>query len=205
MTVDILIPCKRFHDGKSRLAEIMAPEERVALCRTFLNQTIALARAVVGGDRVTVVSDDSEVLDTAARAGALTIRDPGHGLNAALAFANASLASKAAAHRLLIMPIDLPFAAADRLEAVLESPADVVVVPDKKEQGTNLLLLDAPTRRDFPFAFGANSFQSHLDVAATRNLRLAVFRDAHLAFDIDDESDLLAFRDLGKVAGSSSP
>jgi 2-phospho-L-lactate guanylyltransferase (CobY/MobA/RfbA family) len=47
----IVVPCKSLKLGKSRLAGVVAPEEREALCRRFLSDTLRLATAVAGAQR----------------------------------------------------------------------------------------------------------------------------------------------------------
>ena len=76
--MDILIPCKAFARGKSRLAGVLAPGQRAALCQTLFRHT--LAEALATGARVAVVAEDTEVADLARTQGALVIADPGSDL-----------------------------------------------------------------------------------------------------------------------------
>ena len=62
---------------------------------------------------------------------------------------------------LLILPTDLPDASAEVLAQALAQPAEVVIAPDEKEAGTNLLLLRHAAVRHLPFAYGPGSYTAH--------------------------------------------
>ena len=57
----ILIPCKAFAAGKSRLSSVLSPERRDRLCRSFLATTVHLAADLVAKEHIHVVGSDSEV------------------------------------------------------------------------------------------------------------------------------------------------
>src|SRR5258708_40204480 len=54
----ILIPCKSFAAGKSRLSTVLSPERRDRLCRGFLINTVDLAAVLVTKGHIHVVSSD---------------------------------------------------------------------------------------------------------------------------------------------------
>jgi 2-phospho-L-lactate guanylyltransferase len=189
--LDILIPCKGFARGKSRLAPAMSAEERAALCRGFLERTLDVAAELAG--RIAVVTDDPEVRAMASAAGAVLVDDPGRGLNAALRRANVALAAASRGSDLLVLPTDLPLADTATLRRLLGRPAQMTIAPDLQGHGTNLLRLGALARREFPFAYGLGSFGRHVDIAAERGLTLSVFRDERTGFDVDEPLDLAAW------------
>lgn len=191
-SLDILIPCKAFEHGKSRLAGELAPRDRVALCRRLLQRTVEVSRDATPGGRVAVVSDDAGVLATAAGWGAETVRAPSPGLNAALKFANRRLLDTLPAADLIVLPIDLPHVTAPLLREIARRRADMVIAPDLQGVGTNLLMLRARARPDFPFSYGTRSFDTHVAIAAERRYRLAIVRDERLGFDVDEPIDLAA-------------
>jgi 2-phospho-L-lactate/phosphoenolpyruvate guanylyltransferase len=186
--VDILIPCKGFAHGKSRLAGVLTPHQRATLCAALFRHT--LAQALDTGARVAVVSEDAEVVGLARSQGAQAIADPGGGLNAALAHGAAVLRGGAP---LILLPIDLPGLTAARLTA-LPVLAGVTLVPDWREDGTNLMLLDPVARDSFRLAYGAGSLTRHARNARALSLPLRLWRDPHLAHDLDTPADFDALR-----------
>jgi 2-phospho-L-lactate guanylyltransferase len=65
-----------------------------------------------------------------------------------------------------------------------------VIVPDRRDDGTNVLTV--PTSRPFPFAYGPGSFQRHLEVCNTMGLSVTVVRPPELTWDVDEPDDLPA-------------
>lgn len=187
--IDIVIPCKGFAAGKSRLAPALAPDARAWLCETLLSRTLAAALAFAGrGGRVAVVSPDRAALDLASSLGALAIEDHGQGLNPSLALANRDLAGGAS---LIVLPIDLPRIVPDALEALVACEREVVLAPDLALTGTNALGLGTAARTSFPFAFGEASFATHGALARERSFTVRTVADARLGFDLDTPADLL--------------
>lgn len=198
--LDILVPCKPFLHGKSRLAPILPVEERAALCRTLLRRTLRRARAL--GGQIAVVGNDPDVQEEARQAGVLALNEAGQGLNAALASANADLLLgpvKPAA--LLVLPIDLPRAPPAVLRRFLERipPGQAGLAPDRAGTGTNLLFLPPCLRPGFPFAYGEASAHGHRRSIEARQCACQVVRMAGLARDLDtpeDWADLMRRTDM---------
>ena len=186
--MDILIPCKGFARGKTRLAGVLTPDQRADLCAALFHHT--LGQALATGARVAVVSEDAAVAQFARAQGALAVADPGGGLNAALAHGADVLGSDAP---LILLPIDLPGLPAARLLA-LPAPAGVTLVPDRHGDGTNLMLLNPAARHRFRFAYGAGSLPRHAGIARDLLLPLRLWRDPHLALDLDTPADLDTLR-----------
>lgn len=188
----ILIPCKSFATGKSRLSPVLSATEREALCRRFLGDTLALALDLVAKDDVRVVSSDPAVASAAAAVGIDCEVDDDTGLNTALAGAiGAFLASRSEGidRDVLILPIDLALATPAAVASVLAATADLVLVPDQAGHGTNMLRLRGAIAPRFSFQFGANSFPMHMQEAERLRLRVEILRDANLGFDIDTPAD----------------
>ena len=188
----ILIPCKSFAAGKSRLSPVLSATERDALCRRFLGNTLALALSLVAKDDVRVVSADPAVARVAAAIGIDCAVDGDTGLNAALAGAiSGFLASKPDSidRDVLILPIDLALATPGAVAPVLAATADLVLVSDHSMHGTNMLRLQGAVAPRFNFQFGPDSFSMHLKEAERLRLRVEILRDANLNFDVDTPAD----------------
>jgi 2-phospho-L-lactate guanylyltransferase len=190
----ILIPCKSFASGKTRLAPVLAPEAREALCRRFLADTVNLARQLVESRNIHVVSADREVADAASQLGVRSHGDDDRDLNSALTAAAASVAPEPAGEQnLLILPIDLALNTATAMAPVMAARADIVVVPDRREQGTNIMRLPAGIATKFHFQFGHDSFSKHRREADRLGLTIEMVRDPALGFDVDTSADYAAW------------
>jgi 2-phospho-L-lactate guanylyltransferase len=114
---------------------------------------------------------------------------PGVGLNAAVTEGVAHLADEGA-DRVIVAHADLPLAG--DLRPVAEF-AGVTLVPDRHEDGTNVMAL--PTTAGFHFHYGPSSFRRHYEEAIRRGQEVRVLVDPALGFDLDTPADLDALRD----------
>jgi 2-phospho-L-lactate/phosphoenolpyruvate guanylyltransferase len=186
MTVLILIPCKNFDQGKSRLTPELAPASRRALCEQFLCQTVALATSMISPNQVKIVTDDPRAVRIGGDYGASIMPDLGTDLNSTLTEARRLLLSdRSCEPSVLILPTDLPYANSAAISIVLGSPADIVIVPDQERQGTNLLFLRFRAFQNFSFSFGPNSFARHCAAAKSAGHAMQIVCDDRLAFDVD--------------------
>lgn len=190
----ILVPCKSLALGKSRLSGLLSPEQREALCTRFLADTLRTAIEVGGAAGVKLISTDPAARAMAERLGIETYAQAWPGLNAALSGVCRRVLAVEDPGDLLVLPIDLPLATPDSLRKVLAAAGEIVLVPDRKNRGTNILLLRAGAWEDFPFAYGDDSFRVHCETAAARRRKLSVLRDEELAFDIDEPEDYLLWK-----------
>lgn len=191
----ILIPCKNFAAGKSRLSAVLRADERERLCRRLLARTTEVALAAAGAGQVTVVSADADVLASAARLGAHPLAEVGHGLNEALSTANERLLDATGARTtLVVLPTDLPLVTAPVLTQTVGRTARIGIAPDADGSGTNLLVIMSEIRPGFPFAFGPRSFECHLATASRLGIDATILREPSLAFDLDRPEELSVLR-----------
>jgi 2-phospho-L-lactate guanylyltransferase (CobY/MobA/RfbA family) len=98
----------------------------------------------------------------------------------------------------LLLSSDLPLvdeAALRRLLAATDVPGSLVVAaPADGRQGTNALYLRPPG--DFSLHFGEASLPRFAEEARLRGRRFIVHEDPSLALDLDEPSDLEAWRRL---------
>jgi 2-phospho-L-lactate guanylyltransferase len=133
---------------------------------------------------VAVVCDDEEVATWSSAQGARVIWTPTRGLNGAVrdgvdALAALGYETVIVAHGDLGSPSGL---------SQLSGDADLVLVPDVRHDGTNVLIISAST--PFTFAYGAQSFTAHLEEAKRRGLSVNVITDSPLQHDVDEPGDL---------------
>lgn len=184
----VLLPVKAFHRAKVRLAAALGPSERAALARTMAT-TVLVAAAPLP---VFVVCDDDAVAAWAHEHGAEVLWRPGLGLNAAVRDGFDAIAADGA-RRVIVAHADLPHA--DDVASLASIPG-ITLVPDRHDDGTNVIVL--PTAVDFTFSYGPQSFARHLAEAhrtaalADPPLTVQVERRPRLGWDVDEPGDLVA-------------
>lgn len=178
----VLIPVKAFHDAKVRLAPALDPYARSRLARAMAATVVRAA-----GDLPTwIVCDDEAVAQWARDVGASVIWTPGLGLNGAVSAGVQHLADQGV-ERVVVSHADLPHAR--DLSPVFDEDG-VTLVPDRRENGTNVISL--PARCGFVFAYGPGSFGRHTAEAKRLGLAVRVLRDPALCWDVDVPDDLEA-------------
>jgi 2-phospho-L-lactate guanylyltransferase len=178
--VAVVVPVKAFSDAKGRLADVLGPTERAALARTLATRVVRAAR----GLPVFVVCDDDDVADWARGEGATVAWRPARGLDDAASF-GVGTAAASGCHYAVVAHGDLP--RADDL-TVAVGFAGVTIVPDRHDDGTNVLAI--PVDAGFMFHYGPGSFARHLAEAGRLGLAVRVLRDDSLAWDVDVPGDL---------------
>jgi 2-phospho-L-lactate guanylyltransferase len=209
VTLHILVPVKHLSNSKTRLAPVLAEQEREALALRLLRGVLAVAqqaRQQLGAAAV-VVSPDPAVLALAASYDLFALPEApfpspltAHRspltepiLNAALEQATAhALAHQASA--VLMLPADLPLLTLADVERLwrasrqLYSAAAMVIAPDSQGQGTNALLVRPPGA--LQYQFGPGSFQRHCQQARELGLAWHIDRSPRLGLDVDLPADL---------------
>ena len=191
MALWAIIPVKPLRRGKSRLAQVISADERADLNQYLLEHTIQVLRSIEEIEHILVVSRDKEALALARDMGARTVQEFGHpDLNTALSRAT-EVAKSYETCGILIVPADLPRLNAEDIREILKhrkDPPVVVLAPDRKREGTNMLLVCPPDLIDFQF--GPGSFEKHRKDALDAGVRLEVCNFASLALDLDEPEDL---------------
>ncbi len=188
----VLVPVKSFGLAKGRLADALDREQRSALARTMAARVVAAAAPLP----VFVVCGSDEVASWATARGAEVLRFEPPGLNPAVAFGTAEL------HRLgfrtaIVAHGDLPLA---RSLAPVADFDGVTIVPDRRDDGTNVMAV--PLGRGFTFRYGAGSAPAHRDEAIRLGLPYRLLHDPELGLDIDIPDDLL---ELDRAAPPQEP
>lgn len=179
----MLVPIKGFGTAKARLGGALDAPQRAALARRLAGGVLAAAAPLP----TFVVCDDDDVAAFATAAGAGVIRQPRPGLNPGVQHAVAELA--AAGHGLVVVAhADLPEPGGLGAVAAEATTDRVVLVPDRHDEGTNVLAV--PAGAGFRFAYGTGSAAAHRAEAARLGLTLHEVRDAALGWDVDVPADL---------------
>jgi len=206
--IHAVVPVKNPAFGKSRLAPVLDARQRRSLCQFLARRTLDICASAFGAQRTIVVTSASGVARHAAQAGAQLVPE-GVGaddLNAAIAL-GIERARLDGADAVLVVPADLGLLSVAELRAAAEAiPAapGCLIVPDRRESGTNLLGL-APLD-DRLLAFGEFSCRRHADLASRVGYEVRFHRSAALALDLDTPEDYAAWR-LGwaRTEGEAGP
>lgn len=190
MSLWAIVPVKPLRRGKSRLSKILSEEERTQLNHQLFLHTIQVLKQVDSISDILVVSRDSDVLTEARELDVRTVTENGTPeLNNALR--RASLFSKAfSTEGILIVPADLPLLVPDDVDAFLKARKEqpmVVIAPDRRRKGTNMLLTNPADL--LTFSFGQDSFQKHTALAQSEGADVVVVENERIALDLDIPED----------------
>lgn len=190
MSLWAIVPVKPLRRGKSRLSAILSEKERNQLNHHLFTHTIEVLKEVDAISDILVVSRDSQVLTYSREKGVRTVTENGTPeLNNALL--RASLFSMAfSTEGVLIVPADLPLLTPQDVVHFLDErsqPPMIVITPDRRRQGTNMLLIDPPDLLNY--SFGENSFKQHCSLAESRGAKVIVHESKNIALDLDVPED----------------
>lgn len=191
--MQVLVPCKGILSGKSRLHGCIDLSERRELCEKLLVDTLRVALRVACPECIYVVTSDAVANRIADHQAVRMFPDTGAGMNEALEAARDSLRGLRNLE-LLVLPIDLPYLDESAIADVLAADADVVIAPDWRAQGTNILLMRNAAAHALPFNFGDRSFDRHMESARRIGASSCVIRDWRLASDIDEPAQYFQWR-----------
>ena len=190
-----ILPVKPLRQAKSRLARALKAPTRAALVRAIFSRTLDV---IAQTDRITgtiVVSRDLTILELARqRPGVIALAETESGLNSAIA-QGAAWARTHAADAIVIVPVDLPLLTAADLDAMLDLALEercLVIAPDRRDDGTNVMLVRPPDA--IRFAYGAASFNAHRAQAAANDLHVHVYRSPSSGLDLDVPEDLALYQ-----------
>lgn len=197
MSLWVIVPVKPLRRSKSKLTNVLSEDERTLLNFQMYENTLKVLKEIKTPHQVLVVSKDSSVLSVARNYNAKTLQEDGEsGLN--LALKKAIQVIKAYnAQSILILPADLPFINKEDLEGVMNFHPDgsfMLISPDRKLSGTNLLFMSPPELIDF--SFGLGSFERHVRQAQLQNAIIEVRKFSGSDLDIDSPEDLELFNKL---------
>jgi 2-phospho-L-lactate guanylyltransferase len=184
---------KDLNNAKKRLMGVLTPEERFALARAMLADTICAVRGVRCAEKIFVVTNYEPVMQLAEENRWEILREEqqiseSHSVDAA-----SKICEQSGVTALLRLPLDLPLVQSSDIDELLAAECQaptLTIVPSRDGTGTNAMLRNPPTL--FPSRFGNGSFVKHLAEAENARARVMVRRNARLEMDVDDESDLRA-------------
>ena len=188
--VRAIVPVKSYALAKQRVRRLQ-PEHRRDLAQRLVRTVVdALLRSDLLEELLLV--GDGDARDLARQVGGTWVKDPGLGLNAAVA------AGLERCHRLsdrLVVMGDLPLLGPDDVRASLAHRSPVTLFASRSGAGTNAVLHRAGY--GMPPLFGGASLARHLAWAARGALAVEVAYETGFALDVDTDADLLLARRRG--------
>jgi 2-phospho-L-lactate guanylyltransferase len=194
MRIVALVPFKALNQAKSRLAGALPPAGRRALARWMGVRVVEALRESGVVDRIGLVGADP-VLAGRWREDpqVVTVRATSLALNRDLETGR-GWALRQGADALLVALGDLPLLTGFSVREMVAlagatSHAQMVVIaPDRRKDGTNLLLIAPPDL--LAFAYGRHSLAHHLNAARRTGVEPAIYRAEETGFDVDTPADL---------------
>jgi 2-phospho-L-lactate guanylyltransferase len=190
MSLCAIIPVKPLRRGKSRLSSVLSEDKREGLNQYLLSSTLHCLKKINKIDQILVISYDPTALTLARKFGARTVLE-NRNTNINRALRKATLAAKVInSSKILIVPADLPFLTKDDILAVIRKsgdPPEIVIVPDRKMSGTNMLLINPIGA--IKYDFGEWSFRKHIEQAERKKINIKICERKNLSFDLDLPED----------------
>jgi 2-phospho-L-lactate guanylyltransferase len=195
----LLIPVKDPSRAKTRVADVLSPDERRRLAWAMFEDVSRAAGAATKADRVVVVTSFSAAIEHARRSGWDVLVEKSQSSESA----SVDWASRALRERgfdvVMRLPADLPLVEARDIDALfsveLRAPG-ALLVPSREGTGTNAIIRTPPDL--FPSRFGPNSFALHKQEAARVGVECLVVTNDRIALDIDDPLDLVELLKCGR-------
>jgi 2-phospho-L-lactate guanylyltransferase len=188
----VILLMKDFELAKTRLSSVLDPAARRVIATDFA----LAALAAVGSEALVVAGSDAAAGVARANGNEVLVEAGASGQNPA-ALLGIEAAVKRGADAVLVLSSDLPLIDAAVVERLLAwagaLPRPVVVaVPAIGRGGTNALYLAPPGVIDLHF--GDQSLVKFESDARGRGVRFETFGAPELALDVDEPSDLAAYR-----------
>ena len=197
MCVWVIVPVKPLKLAKSRLAQVLTPDERQQIAGTMFRHVLDVVTQVPQVVGTLVISRDNKALSIAREYGANTVQESGAPeLNVALERATQVLTSWRC-DSLLILPADLPLICPDDVVNILEmgyEDPSIVIATDRRQDGTNALFMRPPGL--IPYSFGPGSYQRHLALAEIAGVRAREYASPRMTLDIDYPEDIERYNRL---------
>ncbi len=204
-----LLPMKDLVQAKTRLGGVLASHERRALAQAMAEDVLTALTGSAALTGVLLISDDPGADMLAAKYGVDWLPESAldaSGLNKVVTAGCAVLRARGVESVMVVhsdLPLLTPATVDDALATFEERDVALLLVPDRRLEGTNMLL--AHTSGLPVFHYGCGSFAAHQRAARAQGLACDEQRLAGAALDVDQPADLIdAWRRLmdGAAAGT---
>jgi len=197
MSLWAIIPVKPLNRAKSRLSEVLSPQQRSDFAEMMFRRMLRVLGDVPQVTGTLVISRDSKALSIARDFGAKTVQEGSPSdLNPALTRAT-EVVRLWRGNAVLILPADLPFITKDDVTNIAELGKygeTVVLATDYQQDGTNAMLVRPPGL--IPYKYGEKSFDRHRVAAKLAGADVKIYESDTVSLDIDVPDDLEKFNNM---------
>lgn len=186
-----LVPAKDFAGAKSRLSPVLNGANRAMLAEAMLKDVLGVIAESQGFAGVLLVSSSREVARLGEDHGVATLLDPSEAGTGAAVQRGLDHLQSVGVGRCVVVLGDLPLLSTGELKQILAGldESDVVLVPARRDGGTNILALSRPDL--IAQQFGQGSRARHLRAAGQIGVRAKVLELKGAGHDVDVPADLL--------------
>ncbi len=194
----LIIPIKSFKNSKNRLKSNLKDEDRIEFCKFMTMDVLKAVKESKNFDKIIIISKEKiNLYDLNDKKFDFIEEKEEKGINEAikLVFETYKINEM---DSILVLHADIPLLTNKDLELITEkvnsSRKTAIIVPSKRKDGTNAILLKPPNL--IKFQFGKNSFEKHLkNLEKIPNLSINIIENENISLDIDTFQDLKFFFD----------
>jgi len=192
----LIIPIKSFKNSKNRLKPHLNDEARIEFCKRMALDVMTVIKKCKNFDKIIIITKEKNNLSELANEKISFLEDEEEkGINQAikLAFETYNINEK---DSVLILHADIPLITEDDLNLITEkaksSQKNAIIVPSRRKDGTNALLLKPSNLIEFQF--GKNSYEKHSkSLEKLQDLKVVTIENENISSDIDTYEDLTYF------------
>jgi 2-phospho-L-lactate guanylyltransferase len=190
----LLIPIKEPMRAKTRLANLLTPEERRQLVWAMFEDVCQSVVVAQKAEHIFLVSSFPKAIDHACSFGWEVLRETAQeSESASVDWASRQLGERGF-DAVMRLPADLPLVRGADIDALLSIDLrrpGALLVPSQEGTGTNAILRTPPDL--FPSRFGPNSLALHKQEAWRAGVECVIVNNERIALDIDEPQDLKRF------------
>ncbi len=183
MNCELVIPIRSFKTAKTRLKDVLSPNEIRSLTQQCLTKGIDAAKKSEAISDIILLTQEKEVSDFATEKG-IECYITSDGLNESLNLHRKRRPSS----NLIVAMGDLFFVEDFDLIIKALSRVEFVIACDRHRRGSNVLGLREFI--EFDFQFGIDSYQRHTKQCISRHYSFETIKDPKFCFDVDEIDDL---------------
>ena len=188
-----IIPINNFNESFSRLSNVLNKKQREEMTQILATQVLDALTPIVSVEKIIVLSNEIEWLSSFWNKKIVVLPEPDTEQFSEKIDNTAQWIQSQGVTAMLYLSIDLPYIQQEDIENLISQHiSGLSIVEAKKDNGTNALILDLPTKMEFQF--GPNSFSKHLAEARSKNINTTIVNIEYLSLDLDDWNDLHLFK-----------
>ena len=188
-----IIPINNFNESFSRLSNVLNKKQREEMTQILATQVLDALTPIASVEKIIVLSNEIEWLSSFGNKKITVLPESDtEQFSKKIDYTTQWIQSQGVT-AMLYLSIDLPYIQQEDIENLISQHiSGLSIVEAKKDNGTNALILDLPTKMEFQF--GPNSFSKHLAEARSKNINTTIVNIECLSLDLDDWNDLHLFK-----------